>query len=209
MRVPFSTSDFFDVFAAYNEAVFPVQVLLYLLAFAVLWAAIRRKKAFGRWIYGGLGLMWLWCGVAYHGMFFSEINRGAYLFGGLFVFQGLLFLFTGWRRPSVSMPRSKTQRWIAWSLVAYALILYPLFGRLTGHHYPATPTFGLPCPLTIFTFGILLLSRDQPLRRLLIIPTIWAVIGTSAVVAFGVYQDIMLIISAALSWWLVWRNKPL
>jgi hypothetical protein len=61
----------------------------------------------------------------------------------------------------------------------------------------ASPTFGAPCPAVIHTFGILLLARRVPLW-LLIIPMLWAVIGTSAVFAFGVLQDIGLFASAVL-----------
>jgi hypothetical protein len=59
----------------------------------------------------------------------------------------------------------------------------------------ASPTFGAPCPVVIYTFGMLLLARRVPFW-LLIIPTLWAIIGTSAVIAFGVVQDIGLVISA-------------
>ncbi len=88
----------------------------------------------------------------------------------------------------------------AWILLVYALVLYPLVGRALGHNYPETPTFGLPCPLTIFTFGMLLLTNRRVPRWALAIPAIWALIGSSAVFAFGIYQDLGLLVSAVVAW---------
>jgi hypothetical protein len=94
-------------------------------------------------------------------------------------------------------PVATARKVLAGAILAYALIVYPLLGSLTGHTYMASPTFGAPCPAMIYTSGILLLARRVPLW-LLIIPMLWAVIGTSAVFAFGVLQDIGLFASAVL-----------
>ena len=43
----------------------------------------------------------------------------------------------------------------------------------SGHVYPAAPMFGVtPCPLVIFTFGMLLLSRERAPWPLLVIPAL-------------------------------------
>jgi hypothetical protein len=34
-------------------------------------------------------------GIVYHLVFFTAINKAAYLFGGLFIIQGILFLIYG------------------------------------------------------------------------------------------------------------------
>lgn len=39
--------------------------------------------------------------------------------------------------------------------VLFALALYPAWLSLSGHRYPAFPSFGLPCPITLFTVGML------------------------------------------------------
>lgn len=41
------------------------------------------------------------------------------------------------------------------ALIADALVLYPVWSAYSGHSYPETATFGLPCPTTIFTIGVL------------------------------------------------------
>ena len=39
-----------------------------------------------------MAALWIWMGVAYHMLFFSQINKAAYLFGALFILEGILLL---------------------------------------------------------------------------------------------------------------------
>jgi hypothetical protein len=80
--------------------------------------------------------------------------------------------------------------------VAYAAVLYPLIGIAAGHHPSELPMFGVtPCPVTIFTFGLLLLTRSPPPLYLLVIPTLWSLIGGSAAILLRVPQDWLLLVS--------------
>lgn len=73
-------------------------------------------------------------------------------------------------------------------------IVYPIMGQFLGHNYPNTPTFGLPCPTTIFTIGALLLANRPP-KYIAIIPLLWSAIGFSAAISLGVKEDVSLLIS--------------
>ena len=78
------------------------------------------------------------------------------------------------------------------------MVAYPLIGSALGHGFPNGPVFGLtPCPLVLFTFGLLLLVDRAP-RYMMVIPIIWALVGTSAAVSLGVVEDISLLASALL-----------
>jgi hypothetical protein len=55
------------------------------------------------------------------------------------------------------------------------------------------PTFGLPCPTTIFTIGTLCLLRTPFPRHVLGAPFLWAAIGSQAAFLLGVYQDLGLL----------------
>jgi hypothetical protein len=93
-------------------------------------------------------------------------------------------------------------------LILFSLIIYPLLGYLLGHIYPSSPTFGLPCPTTIFTFGMLLLNQKKCPIWILIIPLIWSIIGFTAVFQFRVLEDSGLLIAGLLSFFLlIYRNK--
>ena len=79
------------------------------------------------------------------------------------------------------------------------MTVYPHIGMLTGHAWPDMPMFGVtPCPVTIFTFGMLLLARGYS-RWLLVIPVVWSLIGGSAAFLLGVQQDWLLLASGVMT----------
>jgi hypothetical protein len=80
-------------------------------------------------------------------------------------------------------------------LIVYALVVYPVLGHLLGHRYPAAPTFGLPCPTTIFTFGVLLWARAPVPRVLVVVPMLWAALGAVAAMQLGVPEDFGLLVA--------------
>ena len=81
-------------------------------------------------------------------------------------------------------------------MVVYALAVYPALTFVLGHRYPAMPTFGAPCPVTIFTFGIFCLLPAGIPRFAMAIPVVWAVIGSSAAISLDVPADAGLLVAA-------------
>ena len=208
MNLPFTTAEFFEVFAAYNQAVFPVQFILIGLSLVGLYLLIRRKKEAGKYVNGFLALLWLWMAIVYHLVFFSSINPAAILFGVLFIVQGGIFLLYGFFRNRISYRIENNVYGVAgMSMIVYSILLYPLLGWWNGHIYPASPTFGLPCPTTIFTFGILLFSISRLPWFILIIPVIWSIVGFSAALNFGMMEDGGLLIAGILTCVLLWTKN--
>lgn len=211
--LPFTREQFLGVFADYNAAVWPAQVVAYGLGLVVVAALLRPSPRGHRTVAGVLATMWVWTGVAYHGLFFARINPVALAFGALFVAQGVLFIVAavGGRRLVFGRPAAGSKRLASvpgWLLVAYAAVAYPLLGQLTGHAYPAQPMFGItPCPVTLFTFGALLLTSAPVPRWLLIIPLAWSLVGGSAAFMLGVPQDWPLLFSGLAIVLLVWRDR--
>ncbi len=195
--LPFTREQFLGVFADYNTAVWPAQVAAYVLGLIVVAALLRPSPVGHRVVASVLAAMWVWTGVAYHGFFFAQINPVALVFGALFVVQGVLFVIAGVARRRLVFGHSAGfVSVLGWVLVVYAAVLYPLLGQSTGHAYPAQPMFGItPCPVTIFTFGVLLLTTAPVPRWLLIIPLAWSFVGGSAAFMLGVPQDWPLLFS--------------
>jgi Family of unknown function (DUF6064) len=156
-------------------------------------------------------MLWLWTGIVYHLMFFTAISPPAYLFGTLFIFQGLLFLYEGVVRNRLSFRASRRSDGILGAIfITYALVVYPLIGYGLGRIFPSSPTFGVPCPTTIFTFGLLLWADRHVSLSLLIIPVLWSIIGTMATLSFGVTEDFGLLVAATMGTAaIVWRNLTL
>jgi Family of unknown function (DUF6064) len=197
--IPFTIEQFFQVFEKYNQAIYPIQCALILVAIIAIFLAASRQPSRNKIISGLFGLLWLWTGIVYHLTFFTTISSPAYLFGTLFIIQGLLFLYEGIARNRLSFRASRRFDGILGAVfIAYALVIYPLIGYALGRIFPSTPTFGTPCPTTIFTFGLLLWADRKISLSLLIIPVLWSIVGTSAALNFGVKEDFGLLVAATM-----------
>lgn len=200
MKVPFDVAQFFAVFARYNAAVWPAQIVLAALAAAAIVLALRSRGWSDRAVGAVLGFLWIWMGVVYHWGFFRSINPAATLFGGLFVLEGIALAALGAARRRLRFSFSPTLHGLAGALLlVYALVAYPLLGYAAGHRYPATPTFGLPCPTTIFTLGLLLWAERPMPRWLLAVPIAWSALGASAALQLGVREDLGLVAAGVVS----------
>ena len=195
--LPFTTDQFFEVFARYNAAIWPVQLVAAALGIVALVLLLRSGAWTNRAIALILAAFWLLMGIGYHLLFFTRINALAYVFAFLFVTQAGLFLVDGLTRRLTFQLTGGWSGRVAWTLMAYALVVYPLIGLFGPHPYPATPLFGVaPCPTVIFTLALLLLSNAR--WRLVFIPLLWSAVGGSAAVLLAVPQDYGLILAGAL-----------
>jgi hypothetical protein len=200
MSMPFTGDQFFEVFAAYNAAIWPVQIIAYalgLIAVAMLWSNWSIGKQLVLTI---LAIMWLWIGFAYHLNFFAPINPAAKGFAAIFIVQAILLLASSIDRDSLQLEvRRDLRSFLGLAAIFYALFVYELLGYLSGHGLMRGPLFGVaPCPTTIFTVGVLLLARGKPVIWLAIIPVIWSIVGVSAAVLFDVREDIALAVTATI-----------
>lgn len=200
MDVPFTTEAFLNVFREYNTGVWPAQIAAIIIALACIITAVGGGKPRGAVIGALLGLLWLWMGIVYHIIYFSTINPAATIFGAAFILQGVLFLHAGIIRRELEFRiRRDASSITGMALIVFALLLYPIIGTISGHAYPASPTFGLPCPTTIFTFGMLLTSDVRVPRRLLVVPALWSLLGSVAAIQFGIVEDMGLILSGVVA----------
>lgn len=193
--LPFSREEFLSLFTAYNVSIWPAQICALAIGLAAICFIVWRSTAAGKIAAVGLSAMWLWTGLVYHVAFFSSINTAAFGFGAGFILQGLLFLRIAvvgdLRFGGVPIVRA----YVGGFLMGYAIVLYPLIGILLGHRLIDLPSFGVtPCPLTIFTLGVLLLARPRVPMWLMVIPLLWSVIGGSAAFLLDVPQDGMLLV---------------
>jgi hypothetical protein len=192
MSLPFTTAEFLAVFAAYNAAIWPFQIAAYGLGLLVLTAIARPRPEMVRLAFAALAILWAFTGIGYHLMFFATINPIAPVFAALFVLQGILLSASALRPGNLRLDLGRSFRSAA-GLVAitYALAIYPLLGIWAGHGGLAGPMFGVaPCPTTIFTIGILLISRGAWVVWLSIVPFLWSLIGLAAAIQLGIPEDL-------------------
>jgi hypothetical protein len=200
MRLPFDAHQFFGVFARYNTAVWPAQIALTLAAVVAVALALRPRAGSDRTIAVILGVLWLWMGGVYHLIFFRPINPVATAFGALFVLEGVLLIAIGGWLGRLRFAWTRTMLGhVGAALIAYALVIYPILAHVLGHRYPATPTFGLPCPTTILTLGLLAWAAPPRPWGVLVIPLLWSAVGASAAVQLGVWEDLGLVAAGGLT----------
>lgn len=196
MHLPFTQGQFLDVFGAYNAALWPAAAALWLLTAAgVVW--LIRSRANPRYLAALLALHWVWVGAVYQLHYFAAINPAARLFGLMFLLEAVLILWFGVVRVEWSFawaPRAGIRGAAAAFFLCYALG-YPLLALAIGLRWPRLPTFGVPCPTTIFTVGLVLSAGGRPLRGLSLIPLAWCVVGGSAAILFGMVPDFVLMLA--------------
>ena len=196
MTFPFTQEQFLTIFTQYNLAVFPLQIVFIILGIVALWFVVKKSPISDRIILLILIFFWFWMGIVYHILFFSSINPLAYAFGVLFIIEACLLIYLGVIKKQAGFSLTKDMyTLIGLIFIVYAMIIYPVIGTAAGHGYPRLPTFGLPCPTTIFTFGIFLLSDKKFPLPLLVIPLIWSMIGFFAALSLGITEDYMLLVA--------------
>jgi hypothetical protein len=187
VQFPFTTHEFFEVFARYNLALWPAALGLWIVTVVIVlrfWNGRVSPSTMSRL----LAFHWAWSGIAYHAAFFTEINPAAWLFAILFLLQAGLFIRA---RALPDMPpstRFTVRQAIGSSLIVYALA-YPALNWMQGHAFPRIPMFGVPCPTTILTAGVLLSHYRIVPWWLAAIPVGWSIVGGSGAWLFTVHAD--------------------
>lgn len=209
MDLPFTVEQFYDVFRQYNELVWPAQVILWGLAAVALVLVFVPQDWSGLAVSYILAFLWAWLAVAYHFLLFSRINPLAYAFGGMSLAGALVFVWQG------AIRRRLRFAWVGGicgasgvTLIAFALVVYPLWSWLAGHGYPSMPTFGLPCPTTIFSIGLLAFLAPPYPRSPFVVPILWCVVGTQAAILLRVPQDLGLVVAGVAGLVFVAKAKP-
>jgi len=193
--MPFTTEQFLETFRHYNLSVWPMPIALYVMGIFAIFFGTRKAPASDKVVSYILAFFWLWMGIAYHLAFFVSINKAAYLFAALFILQGVLFFIA--KSKLVFRFHRDIYGFTGAVLMFYAMVVYPVWGYFNAHVFPASPTFGLPCPTTIFTFGILLWTDKKIPNYLLIIPFAWSVVGFFAAILLGITEDVGLLIAGS------------
>jgi hypothetical protein len=194
MQLPFTREQFFDLFVAYNEALWPAVVALWVASTAVVALRLSARHQHDRWVSALLVGHWAWSALAYHVAFFTRINPAAWLFAALFLSQAVLVFRVGVVQRRLSFaPWDSAWAPLAWGLIVYSLA-YPAINAFEHRSLLRIPTFGLPCPTTIFTAGVLMLATSR-CWSLSVVPLIWAAIGGSATLLLGVNTDVALLLA--------------
>jgi hypothetical protein len=190
-----TTEQLLATFEGYNLDMWPMQVVAYLLGIVALFFAVKRTQGSSRITLAILSFLWLWTGIVFCVFYLGPLFAPGYGMGVLMIIQGVLF------SASVMKPRASfhfgpnAYSIVGILFIAYAMIGYPLVGQFLGHNYPRMLPFGLvPCPTTVFTFGLFMMSDRKVPKYLLLIPVLFTIVAVVPV-SRGVLEDVGLIIA--------------
>ena len=206
----FTPEVYLSLFEQYNRAIWPAQFPAYCLGIIALLLAFRPFPQRDRIIGALLAAAWLWTGVAYHFLYFTQINFVAPVFAALFVLQGLLFTGLLALRGEVTFRfHADLFGWTGLAFALFAIVGYPFLEWFSGHGWPRSAVFGLtPAATTIFTWGMLLLVQGRTPLRLTIIPLTWSLIGGAMAWLLSLPEEASLPITGIAAFALiVWKNR--
>lgn len=208
VNIPFTTAEFHGVFSAYNAAVWPMQLPLMALGVLAVLLLVRQRSYSSVGISAILTILWSWQALAYHLAFFTAINPLAYGFAVLFLGGAAVFCWQGVvRRRLIFKPSPGWRMRAGWGLLIFAGFIYSAWTYLAGHRYPAVPTFGLPCPTTLFTIGLLAFLVAPYPRSPFVVPVLWCFVGSQAAFVFDVPQDLGLVVAGVVGTLLLLQSK--
>lgn len=190
---------------ATNPAAWATHALLYTLAVAGVYLALRPWTCSARGVSAILGILWLRVTLNFWLAVTSPALWPAYVFAAVFLVQSILMFVYAVRPGWQAATAGSRHACLGLAIIAYALIGYPLAGVLAGHPLRWS-AFGLtPSPLVTFTLGALLLTVQRPPGALWIAPLLYSLTGF-VWVASGSWEDIGLILSAVAAGWSLARQ---
>ncbi len=176
----FAPRTYYRLFALYNEAIWPAQILALFVgaaAFALLWRGRRSGSTAAVAI---LVVADLWIAWAYFFERYQTINWAAQYFALGFIAQAVLLGFVGPSKQKPFRRPTRVRRRIGLALFFFALVVQPLIGPLLlGRPWQEIELFGLaPDPTSVATLGaLLLLLRGRALAFAMLLPLAWCAIS--------------------------------
>lgn len=201
-------NEFLTVFERGNAAIWPMQLVLYASAVAMIGLALWPVRRASQLICLLAAVDFAWVGI----VFFGVIDSGMTIWAAVFIVEAILLLVAGIvRRDLVFAPRWNLSSALGALFILYALVAYPLIEMLGGYSLRESPLFGLaPCVTVFFAFGLLLWARPPFPKYVLLLPLAWALQAAPSNIAMVHVPDFPLILVGMVTAGLIiWRDRTL
>lgn len=185
----FSPASYFRRYELANADLWPLQLLLTVVAAALFWLMYRRQVFAGAWIGLLLAAVWVLVTVGFLHRHYAQINLAADWIALAFLWQALMLFVCGvypsWRR-LVFTPLPGRAWFSGMFLFVYALLVHPLIGLLMGRSWRGVELFGIaPDATALATLGVLLTGLRAATWPLMVIPLAWCIISALTYLAMG------------------------
>jgi len=191
-------SQFLAAFGRASAAVWPMQLVWYLAAAAIVALALWPGRRSPQLACALAAAYFAWIGIAYFAWQMPGMHY-SWLWATAFTLQAVLLVVAGVARSDlVIRPRWDLASGLGAVFIAYALIGYPLVGVLGGHALRAVPVFGVsPCASVIFFFGLLLWAVPPAPKYVLLVPLAWLLLAL--MIAWSGHEDVLAGLAVALA----------
>lgn len=172
--IPFTEDIYWNHFANYLDAYWPLPLLAVVLGVGSLLALRSTRWWVGPSLSVFLAAFWLWTGGVYFLLHYGQLVWAGPIFAGAFVIQGALIVWTGIvkRRLEPKFDAS-VAGWIGLGACVLAFVIGPLLAP----EWKQSPLFGVtPGPVALYTLGLVLLNRGRVYYHLLPIPLFWLIV---------------------------------
>jgi hypothetical protein len=195
-----------DTFESYNQRIFPLQILMAVVAILLVGLLFILPGATTTLLLKAfLSITFGWIGVAFLFLMGDMRKRWPFVsFSTAATYFPLAVIFTLdiLSKTAYKIPFPGWRLYASLFMMAWGTIIYPLTGYLLGHRYPRIPLFGaMPCPTNIFALGLLTAFASTRLEMIaLFILSSMAVVGGVKAALIGydeewIYEDIALLLS--------------
>jgi hypothetical protein len=187
--IPLTAEALFSLYGSYNRALMPAAFLGLALCLAGIVLAARPFPGSARLLSAILAGFWLWNGAVFHFGFLAPLTWAAWIFGVVFLLQGVMLLWTGVARGRIAYATSTGLPGLAGALLLGMALLYPVLDMLAGRAWPGLQFAGtLPAPTVLAMLGFLLMAQRRAVA-LAVIPLLWALLHGATAVSLGIWQD--------------------
>ncbi|TDX30858.1 hypothetical protein DFO67_104117 [Modicisalibacter xianhensis] len=193
--LPYSPEILFAIYAQFNQAVWPAQLIFNALLLGLIFLIAKRSGSAtaARIVNGFLALAWAWTGIGFHLAHFAPFNFAAPYYGALFLVQAALFAVAALK----ASPRYRLARGlpgvIGVGLLGYGLFGYPLVDAALGQTWQSLRYFPMaPGATLLVSLGGLLLATGRVTYLLFAVPVLWSLIAGVLAWWLGLVQDAVL-----------------
>ena len=187
----FSPESYFKLFEISNQALWPFQLPLLLLALLAIALIYKRPHFTSKLIYSGLGLIWVFVAYWYFNLHYSQISTYAHYLAYAFYAQAcLLFMFAFFSNSeSINFEQTNYQKLplvLGVALITYGLIIHPIVSILIWNQpLIRVELFSIaPDPTAIASIGFILLLPAKGSFILTIIPILFLLMSFMTYQAF-------------------------
>lgn len=192
-----SAETFWARVGLYNEALWPVQAALILVAVFLTYRLIAKPgPRTDVWIKAFLSFSFAWNGIL---VFLVYLRNPISMIVGtpLFMLVAILFAADIWaQKTAFRLPWARSGQVLTFAWLAL-VVSYPLIGWVfLGHAYPRTLLPTMPCPLTVFAITLVAAPAPKVDKKVFVALLPWALLGLPKCLGvMDCYEDCILFAS--------------